>query len=164
MEVELALSAHALLSGEEEGEVHSDIESHPEAVLQELFSFNAAVESGAGRNEQAQVGAVAPVHAVPLSGGMGGDVQARGVAIETMRAGSSRGSAKGVVQSQANKLVLDNFLNATVLVGCCLTRVLSCEVWTFLRVGRTLHSCTIILCWRMPRAGLNAQRVDAHIK
>ena len=82
MEVEQALSAHALLSGEEEGEVHSDVESRLEAGSQELFSFNAPVESGAGRNEQAQVGAVAPVHAVPFSGGMAADRQARGVAID----------------------------------------------------------------------------------
>lgn len=107
MEVEQA-AAHAMLSGEEEGEVHSDGESRPEAGRQELFSFNAPVESGAGRNEQAHVGAVAPVHAVPLSGGVGGDRQA---AIDPTRAGTSRGPSQGVVQSQANKLVLDNYLN-----------------------------------------------------
>ena len=34
MDVELALSAHALLSGEEEGEVHLDDGTRPEAGLQ----------------------------------------------------------------------------------------------------------------------------------
>ena len=38
-------------------------------------------------------------------------MQAPGVAINTVHVGSSRGSAKEVVQSQANKLVLDNYLN-----------------------------------------------------
>ena len=36
MDVELALSAHALLFGEEEGEVYSDDKSHLKAVLQGL--------------------------------------------------------------------------------------------------------------------------------
>ena len=66
MDVELALSAHALLSWEEEGEVHSDNKSYPEAILQGLFSPNAAVESSAGHNKQALRVAVAPMHAVPL--------------------------------------------------------------------------------------------------
>ena len=65
MDVELALSTRSMPSGEEEGEVHSNGGWHPEAVLQGLFSLNAAVESDAGCNQQARWEAVAPVHTVP---------------------------------------------------------------------------------------------------
>ena len=82
MDVELALTTHAMPSGDEEGEVHSDGESHLEAVVQLLLSTN-AVESIAGRNEQARGRAVAPLHAVPLDDGADRDVQARGAAIRT---------------------------------------------------------------------------------
>ena len=61
MDIELA--SNAMPSGEEEGEVHSEGESHPEAVVHVLLSTNTAVESVAGRNEQA-LG-----EAVPLDGG-----------------------------------------------------------------------------------------------
>ena len=72
MDIELALSAHSLLFGEEEGEVHLDDESHPDAFFQGLYSSNAVVESSAGHNKQAHG------DAVPLTGGAGKDVKAPG--------------------------------------------------------------------------------------
>ena len=69
MDVELALSAHHMPSGEEEGEVHSDGGSHPEAVVQVLLSTNAAVENVTGCNEQARGEAVLPVQGDLLDAG-----------------------------------------------------------------------------------------------
>ena len=90
MEVELGLLAHSLQSGGEEGEVHSTDELFHEAVLQTLFSVNAAVEGVAGGDDQAQGEALTLQHAVPLEGVTGRDVQAlEDLAIRTKRAGSS---------------------------------------------------------------------------
>ena len=68
MDVELALSTHALLSKQEERE---DSESHPGAGMQELFSSNAEAEGSAWSNLQTQEVAVTPVNTVPLAGGAG---------------------------------------------------------------------------------------------
>ena len=101
-----------MLSGGEEGEVVSGDETNPEALVQALLSANAAVEGVTRGDEQACGVAVPLEHPVPLAGITGRDVQALGdLAIRTEHAGSFHGSTGGVGQSQANKLVLDNYLS-----------------------------------------------------
>jgi len=55
--------------------------------------------------------AVTTMHAVPLIGSAGGDVQSPGVAIAPVHTVTHGSAVKGVVQSNANKLVLNNYLN-----------------------------------------------------
>ena len=66
MEVDASVLAYSLLSGGEEGEVHSSDELIPESALQALFSANAAVKGVVGGDEQAPREALTLHPAVPL--------------------------------------------------------------------------------------------------
>ena len=72
MDVELALGAPALLSKWEEGEVHSESESHPDVSMQELFSSNAAAEGSTGSIVQARGVAATTVEMWWRCAGLGG--------------------------------------------------------------------------------------------